>query len=154
MRLKIPCSVVQGICLQVIEFARRPGASIAVKNQILQNSLFISLLAGNLGQSLVRHGLCRPPRIHANRDFLKYRKMPAFGGLIFRPFGLWNEAFGFQGPFRYARLQPKNRVSWETETHVRETRFELFEPKEARGLPFLLSDCRDLKVIYSMNLCN
>jgi hypothetical protein len=61
---------------------------------------------------------------HANRDFLKYRKMPAFGGLIFRPFGLWNEAFGFQRPFRGGRLRPKNRVSWETETHVRETRSE------------------------------
>ena len=47
---------------------------------------------------------------HANGDFPKYRKMPAFGGLIFRPFGLWNEAFGFQGPFRCARLRPKNRV--------------------------------------------
>jgi hypothetical protein len=41
-----------------------------------------------------------------------------------RPLGLWNEAFGFQGPFWGARLQPKNRVSWETETHGREIRFE------------------------------
>ena len=43
----IPCSVAQGISLQGIEFAARAGAKIASRGRILQNSLLISLLAGN-----------------------------------------------------------------------------------------------------------
>ena len=59
-RLKIPCSPAQGIGLQAIDFARSQGAIIAGEGGILQNSLFISLLAGNLRRRLVRSGL--PPQ--------------------------------------------------------------------------------------------
>jgi len=44
----IPCSVEWGISGQVFEFAQRLGAEIRHMSQILWNSLFFSLLAGNL----------------------------------------------------------------------------------------------------------
>jgi hypothetical protein len=64
---------------------------------------------GTIAHRLMRlaNGTLRWPQIDPDKALL-----------IFRPFGFWNEAFGFQGPFRCTRLRPKNRVSWETETHV------------------------------------
>jgi hypothetical protein len=47
--LEIPCSVAQGIRLEAIESARGSDPKIAVQGRILQNSLLISLLAGNFG---------------------------------------------------------------------------------------------------------
>jgi hypothetical protein len=46
--LKIPCSVAQGIWLEAIELARRLGIKIVAEGQIPKNSLFFSLLSGNL----------------------------------------------------------------------------------------------------------
>jgi len=44
----IPCSVAQGIWLKAFEFARVLAFKISHREQIRRNSLFFSLLAGNL----------------------------------------------------------------------------------------------------------
>jgi hypothetical protein len=46
---KIPCSVAQGILLDAYDFARLSAVIIFKFGPILQNSLFFSLLAGNMG---------------------------------------------------------------------------------------------------------
>jgi hypothetical protein len=76
----------------------------------------------------------------ANGDFLKYRKMPAFGGVILRPVVLWSEGFGFQRPFRglqglFWRLclcLEKSRFP-ETETWFARDRFEYGDAPHGGG---------------------
>jgi len=78
--------------MQVIEFARRLDARIAAERLNLQNSLLISLLAGNLGVETGSTGLRPPPsspteprvsRQTPNRPFLR-----GYSPVSFRPFGL------------------------------------------------------------------
>jgi hypothetical protein len=57
----IPCSIASGIWLQVIEFARRLDAKTSGPSWDRQNSLLISLLAGNLRGRPVRSGLRPQP---------------------------------------------------------------------------------------------
>jgi hypothetical protein len=68
--------------MQLIEFARRLDAKTAAERLNLQNSLLISLLAGNLtvetGSTATASATTHS---RATRDFLKLREWPRFGGI-------------------------------------------------------------------------
>jgi hypothetical protein len=72
---KIPCSVAQGIWQQTIELVGRSGAKITAECQISQNSLLISLLAGNptleTGSKLLH-----PPPVITGGNNLRAPRLP------------------------------------------------------------------------------
>jgi len=81
--LKIPCFVAEGICPQAIEFARQPAPRIALASRIPQNSLFISLLAGNLRWRRAGDRLRPQPASPVSGSFRSNAaEKPAFGGLL------------------------------------------------------------------------
>ena len=58
---EIPCSIIQGIASKVPKASTDLSVANAANGPVLLISLFISLLAGNRGQRLVRYGLRRQP---------------------------------------------------------------------------------------------
>src|SRR5450759_4338526 len=116
--------------MQVIEFARRLDAKIAAERLNLQNSLLISLLAGNSG---VERGstatASATTHSRATGDFLKLREWPAFSGITCGCLIFAMRQLGWEPVLALLSLASKSRCP-ATETGAGRDRFDL---KPLRG---------------------